>query len=131
MATLTNIILFVIIFSFVVFLGFTINAPAINGTELAQDSNASLIQVGSTMNSTMILLNETTVNPSVLTIFPNAFNIFFNVFKAIGQIVGLPLVIIVDLGKIGWPPQLTLLFTVLLTSLIIITLVNWYKGATA
>lgn len=123
MVSLSHLITFFMILSFVLFLGYS-SVPATGG--IGQQANDTLTKyqaMGTALNSTLVVVSNA---PIIGTIsFPNVFAIFYSVFVTLFSMVSLPTALV---NGIGLPPILALGIGSILLVLSAIKIVGWFKG---
>lgn len=132
MATITNIFLLLFTFSTILLMGFSVNAPTIQSSQIYNNTQGQLALMNSSATGLTNSINTQFTIPSIGTItFPNVFGIFVNTFNILVSLLSSPLAIFAGLADIGVPSIFTYTLTVLLMLVAIFSVINWYKGVSS
>lgn len=128
MVSLSHLLTFFMILSFVLFLGYS-SVPATNGIgQNANDTMTKLTTMSKTLNSSLTVVTNA---PLIGTIsFPNVFAIFWGVFDTLFSVVQLPIGLFGSLGTgpNGLPAAVLLGLSGVLLVLTAIKVVGFFKG---
>lgn len=127
MVSLTHLLTFFFILSFVLLLGYS-SVPEslrIKGDKTAEKSNEAISKLNSlseTMNSSISIQTNMPLLGTI--VFPNVFAIFYGIFNSLWTMLQLPSTLF---NNVGIPPIVVTGISGVLLLLLALTVIDWFK----